>query len=207
MSNKNHISDMEKKLAQLKANHVDTPAQSKARKLVKPLFMTLGFTFLGLFIMLIFVPSSKNQTIVSTQSIAEAIPREVATASSPDLKVLNTFVTSITTTLNKKEAHTLSLTDDSKENNCTIVFTLDYLIAGVGELSNVKRNQPDFDFSCSWTDKYYVLSSNHDTYAKVQIIEAAEGMPMKVGFNAKLTTQKGEQATFIAEDVEIKRFW
>ncbi|PKG58004.1 hypothetical protein [Shewanella sp. GutDb-MelDb] len=62
MSNKNdHISEMEAKLAKLKAEHVDTPAQAKARKLIKPLFISIGVMFLAIFGILISPTDSENQ--------------------------------------------------------------------------------------------------------------------------------------------------
>lgn len=50
---KSHIEEMEAKLAKLKAETVDSPAQAKARKLVKPVFLTIAAVFGVLFIALI----------------------------------------------------------------------------------------------------------------------------------------------------------
>ena len=197
MKNKNNIAEMETKLAQLKANQVDTPAQAKARKLIKPMFITFGVVF---FIVIGLIQSGKNEP-----KQQQVTPFEQASASSGNgLLILNSFVTSIETTLNQKKAITVSLASDSEKRNCSIVVTLDYLSASIGELTNVKRDQPDFDISCNWSDKYYVLSSKHDTYAKVQIIEARDDSPMTVGLNARLTTAKGELATFIGDDIVIE---
>lgn len=198
MDDKNHMSEMETKLAQLKANHVDNPAQAKARKLIKPLLISFPLIFIIAFVIMIIDISNDPKPQLDT-------PAKSAQATSGNgLLILNSFVTSIETTLNQKKAITVSLAGDSEKKNCSIVVTLEYLSAGIGELTNVKRDQPDFDISCNWADKYYVLSSKHDTYAKVQIIEARDDSPMTVGLNARLTTTKGELATFIGDDIVIE---
>ncbi|MGS0691206.1 hypothetical protein [Shewanella sp. 30m-9] len=43
----------QKKFEETKANQVDTPAQAKARKLIKPLFISIGVLFIVLFLILL----------------------------------------------------------------------------------------------------------------------------------------------------------
>ncbi|MGS0695304.1 hypothetical protein [Shewanella sp. 0m-4] len=43
----------QKKIEETKANQVDTPAQAKARKLIKPLFISIGVLFIVLFLILL----------------------------------------------------------------------------------------------------------------------------------------------------------
>lgn len=50
---KSHIEEMEAKLAKLKAETVDSPTQAKARRLVKPVFLTIAAIFGLLFFALI----------------------------------------------------------------------------------------------------------------------------------------------------------
>ena len=50
---KSHIEEMEAKLAKLKAETADSPAQAKARQFVKPVFLTIAAVFGVLFIALI----------------------------------------------------------------------------------------------------------------------------------------------------------
>ena len=98
MSNKqqDHIKDMEEKLAALKVNHVDSPAQARARKLIKPMFITFGVMFL----IIIGIMQSANK--VSKAQLVS--PNEQASASSGNgFLVLNQFVTSNETTLNQKK--------------------------------------------------------------------------------------------------------
>lgn len=62
----NQIANMEAKLAQLKANHVDSPAQAKARRLIKPLFISIGIIFALIFIALIFSAGNEQKPEVTT---------------------------------------------------------------------------------------------------------------------------------------------
>lgn len=50
---KSHIEEMEAKLAKLKAETADSPAQAKARRFVKPVFLTIAAVFGVVFIALI----------------------------------------------------------------------------------------------------------------------------------------------------------
>ncbi|MCJ8305095.1 hypothetical protein [Shewanella sp.] len=73
MKNKNNIAEMETKLAQLKANHVDTPAQAKARKLIKPLLISFPLIFIIAFIIMI-IDVSNDPTPAVTTSTEQASP-------------------------------------------------------------------------------------------------------------------------------------
>ncbi|QYK02418.1 hypothetical protein [Shewanella psychrotolerans] len=68
----NQIADMEAKLAHLKANHVDSPAQAKARRLIKPLFISIGVIFALIFIALIFSAGNEHKPEVETASSSSA---------------------------------------------------------------------------------------------------------------------------------------
>ena len=51
----------------------------------------------------------------------------------------------------------------------------------------------------------YSLSNKRDTHANVQIIEARSNTPMKIGLNVRLTRTRGELATFIGDDIVMKK--
>lgn len=65
-----HIEEMEAKLAKLKAGMVDSPAQAKARTLVKPVFLTIAAVFGVLFIALIIDIGNDSKPIVNTNDSA-----------------------------------------------------------------------------------------------------------------------------------------
>lgn len=50
------------KLEEAKANHVDTPAQAKARKLIKPLFISIGVLFIVLFLIFLLSAGDSDTT-------------------------------------------------------------------------------------------------------------------------------------------------
>ena len=52
----------QKKLEEIKANHVDTPAQAKSRKLIKPLFISIGVLFIVLFLILLLSAADTDKT-------------------------------------------------------------------------------------------------------------------------------------------------
>lgn len=134
------------------------------------------------------------------------LPIDEATASSGNgVQVLSQYITGSQTTLNQEPSINITLGGSTEQNNCTISVTRDYLGSTLGVLTNVKRNQPNFDVSCNWENKYYVLSNKHDTHANVQIIETGNNTSMKIGLNARLTTTKGELATFIGDDIVMTK--
>ncbi|PKG74827.1 hypothetical protein CXF86_11090 [Shewanella sp. GutCb] len=83
MNNKQqeHNKKMEEKLAALKANHVDSPTQAKARKLVKPIFITIGLIFTLLFVALIVDSGSNQKTVEVTSTEKASVPIKIASAS------------------------------------------------------------------------------------------------------------------------------
>lgn len=67
---KSHIEEMEAKLAKLKAETVDSPAQAKARKLLKPVFLTIATIFGLLFIALIIDIGNDPKPPINTNTSA-----------------------------------------------------------------------------------------------------------------------------------------
>lgn len=69
---KNHIKEMEAKLAKIRDETVDSPAQAKARKLVKPVFLTIAAVFGVLFIALIIDIGNHPKPIAKVDASAPA---------------------------------------------------------------------------------------------------------------------------------------
>lgn len=88
----------------------------------------------------------------------------------------------------------------SSENYCTITATNDYITTASGKLKNSRHDQPEFDASCDWAGKYYVISSKHKTHAEFTISKSVDNTSV-LSFNATLTTTKGELATFVGNDI------
>lgn len=67
---KSHIEEMEAKLAKLKAETADSPAQAKARRFVKPVFLTIAAVFGVVFIALIIDIGNDPKPIANTDASA-----------------------------------------------------------------------------------------------------------------------------------------
>lgn len=92
-----------------------------------------------------------------------------------------------------------------KENYCTVTFTNDFFKSSKGKLSNLRRNQPEFDMDCNWDSNYYVISTDDDTFVKANFY-GKEDQPMTlfVDIDAKLTTTNGESASVSGNDIAIE---
>jgi hypothetical protein len=108
-----------------------------------------------------------------------------------EIATLDSFINGSSTTLNGKQALTFYLGGD-QSNYCDITATAEYVTQSNGILVNVRRNQPDFDVSCTWGGEYYVISSKHQSRADLTITKP-DGGPSRFSLTGFLVTVKGER--------------
>ncbi|MFT5788043.1 MAG: hypothetical protein ACI8SJ_000138 [Shewanella sp.] len=124
-------------------------------------------------------------------------------ASSASTFTLDTFLDGSKTTMANQPALVLYLGGNMNRNYCTVTATDVYLRSSKGVFTSIKNNQPNFDFECNWGGKYYVLSNKHPTYANVTLTPSTSTSPMTMYIDAKLTTLKGEPATFTSGVINL----
>ncbi|MEE1981383.1 hypothetical protein [Shewanella xiamenensis] len=126
----------------------------------------------------------------------------VISGGNDDLK-LNKFISKLETQLNNKPATVFSFGGDN-ENFCSVSVNHDFFKSQNGEFSNVRRNELQFDMSCNTGGNYYVISSNHDTYAKVKFYGRSETpKTIYANIDAKLTTVDGDSLFVSGSDIAV----
>ncbi|MCT8858317.1 zinc ribbon domain-containing protein [Shewanella xiamenensis] len=122
---------------------------------------------------------------------------------SEDKLKLNNFISKLETQLNNKPATVFSFGGDN-ENFCSVSVNHDFFKSQNGEFSNVRRNELQFDMSCNTLGNYYVISSNHDTYAKVKFYGRSETpKTIYANIDAKLTTPDGDYLFVSGSDIAV----
>lgn len=122
---------------------------------------------------------------------------------SEDKLKLNNFISKLETQLNNKPATVFSFGGDN-ENFCSVSVNHDFFKSQNGEFSNVRRNELQFDMSCNTLGNYYVISSNHDTYAKVKFYGRSETPnTIYANIDAKLTTIDGDSLFVSGSDIAV----
>lgn len=90
------------------------------------------------------------------------------------------------------------------DNFCSITINNDFFKSQNGEFSNVRRNEPQFNMDCDTGGHYYVISSNHDTYAKVKFYGRSETpKTIYANIDAKLTTVDGDYLFVSGSDIAV----
>jgi RNA polymerase subunit RPABC4/transcription elongation factor Spt4 len=92
------------------------------------------------------------------------------------------------------------------ENHCSVTSTHDLFKSNMGTLSNMRGNQPEFDVSCDWDGNHYVISSNHDTFAKATFY-GKKDVPntLFANIDAKLATIDGDSVSVSGSNIEVNQ--
>lgn len=122
---------------------------------------------------------------------------------SEDKFKLNNFINKLETQLNNKPATVFTFGGDIN-NFCSVSINHDFFKSQNGEFSNVRRNELQFDMSCNTGGNYYVISSEHDTYAKVKFYGRSETPnTIYANIDAKLTTVDGGSLFVSGSDIAV----
>lgn len=122
---------------------------------------------------------------------------------SEDKLKLNNFISKLETPINSKPATVFTFGGDN-ENFCSVSINDDFFKTQKGEFSNVRRNESQFDMICNTGGGHYVISSDHDTYAKVKFYGRSETPQIiYANIDAKLTTVDGDSLFVSGSDIAV----
>lgn len=120
---------------------------------------------------------------------------------SEDKLKLNNFISKLETPINSKPSTVFTFGGDN-ENFCSVSINDDFFKTQNGEFSNVRRNESQFDMICNTGGNHYVISSDHDTYAKVKFYGRSETPQIiYANIDAKLTTVDGDSLFVSGSDI------
>nr|WP_320126325.1 WYL domain-containing protein [uncultured Shewanella sp.] len=122
---------------------------------------------------------------------------------SEDKLKLNNFISKLDTQLNSKPATVFTFGGD-KENFCSVSINNDFFKSQNGAFSNARRNEPQFNMDCNTGGNYFVISSEHDTYANVKFYGRSETpKTIYANIDAKLTTPDGDSLFVSGSDIAV----